>query len=76
MPIMLQSALMSNMFIASQMLASCFPSNIFVKILGNLRGMWATFFSVQLIAEVMFSVFIFFQPLEDSPQLRATSGIT
>jgi hypothetical protein len=34
MPIMLQSALTSNAFIASQMLALCFPSNLFVKILG------------------------------------------
>jgi preprotein translocase subunit SecY len=34
MPIMLQSALTSNVFIVSQMLASRFPSNILVKILG------------------------------------------
>ena len=34
MPIMLQSALTSNVFIVSQMLASRFPSNLFVKILG------------------------------------------
>ncbi|KAF9543973.1 SecY protein [Agrocybe pediades] len=33
MPIMLQSALTSNMFIVSQMLASRFPSNLLVKIL-------------------------------------------
>ncbi|KAF8156351.1 SecY subunit domain-containing protein [Pholiota molesta] len=51
MPIMLQSALTSNVFIVSQMLASRFPSNILVKIL----GVW--------------------EPLEDSPQLRATQGI-
>ncbi|KAG1857333.1 SecY subunit domain-containing protein [Suillus subalutaceus] len=34
MPIMLQSALVSNVFIVSQMLATRFPSNILVKILG------------------------------------------
>ncbi|KAF4613227.1 hypothetical protein D9613_010711 [Agrocybe pediades] len=51
MPIMLQSALTSNVFIVSQMLASCFSSNLLVKIL----GVW--------------------EPLEDSPQLRATGSI-
>ena len=35
MPIMLQSALTSNVFIVSQMLATRFPSNIFVKLLGT-----------------------------------------
>ena len=34
MPIMLQSALTSNVFIVSQMLETRFPSNLFVKILG------------------------------------------
>jgi len=34
MPIMLQSALTSNVFIIPQMLATRFPSNLFVKILG------------------------------------------
>ncbi|KAJ2921029.1 hypothetical protein H1R20_g16062, partial [Candolleomyces eurysporus] len=34
MPIMLQSALTSNVFIVSQMLATRFPSNLLVKILG------------------------------------------
>ena len=33
MPIMLQSALISNVFIVSQMLATRFPRNPFVKIL-------------------------------------------
>ncbi|KAH6905719.1 protein transporter [Coprinopsis sp. MPI-PUGE-AT-0042] len=51
MPIMLQSALTSNVFIVSQMLASRFPKNLFVRLL----GVW--------------------EPLEDSPQLRAVSGI-
>ncbi|KAG0702242.1 SecY subunit domain-containing protein [Suillus ampliporus] len=51
MPIMLQSALTSNVFIVSQMLATRFPSNILVKIL----GVW--------------------EPLEDSPQLRAVAGL-
>lgn len=51
MPIMLESALTSNVFIISQMLASRFPSNLFVKLL----GVW--------------------EPLEDSPQLHAVSGL-
>lgn len=51
MPIMLESALTSNVFIISQMLASRFPENFFVKLL----GVW--------------------EPLEDTPQLAATSGI-
>ncbi|KAF6748770.1 protein transporter [Ephemerocybe angulata] len=34
MPIMLQSALTSNVFIVSQMLASRFPNNLLIKILG------------------------------------------
>ena len=34
MPIMLESALTSNIFIVSQMLASRFPNNLFVKLLG------------------------------------------
>ncbi|PWN25327.1 putative endoplasmic reticulum insertion protein SEC61 [Jaminaea rosea] len=51
MPIMLESALTSNVFIISQMLASRFPSNLLVKLL----GVW--------------------EPMEDSPQLHAVSGI-
>ncbi|EED77848.1 predicted protein [Postia placenta Mad-698-R] len=51
MPIMLESALTSNVFMISQMLASRFPENLFVKLL----GVW--------------------EPLEDSPQLAAVSGI-
>ncbi|KAJ2913708.1 hypothetical protein MD484_g6702, partial [Candolleomyces efflorescens] len=51
MPIMLQSALTSNVFIVSQMLATRFPSNLLVKVL----GVW--------------------EPMEGSPQLRATGGI-
>lgn len=35
MPIMLESALTSNVFIVSQMLASRFPDNLFVKLLGT-----------------------------------------
>jgi protein transport protein SEC61 subunit alpha len=34
MPIMLESALTSNIFIVSQMLATRFPNNLFVKLLG------------------------------------------
>lgn len=51
MPIMLESALTSNVFIISQMLFNRFPDNFLVKLL----GVW--------------------EPLEDSPQLSATSGI-
>jgi len=43
MPIMLQSALTSNV-IVSQVLASRFPSNFFVKILGIWEVCVATFF--------------------------------
>ncbi|KAI4520762.1 SecY subunit domain-containing protein [Schizophyllum commune] len=51
MPIMLESALTSNMYILSQMLASRFPSNFLVRLL----GVW--------------------EPMDDSPQLRAVSGL-
>jgi len=51
MPIMLESALTSNVFVVSQMLAGRFPNNFLVRLL----GVW--------------------EPLEDSPQLSATSGI-
>ncbi|KAJ3576589.1 hypothetical protein NP233_g326 [Leucocoprinus birnbaumii] len=51
MPIMLKSALTSNVFIVSQILATRFPSNSFVR----LWGIW--------------------EPMEDSPRLRAVSGI-
>ena len=51
MPIMLESALTSNVFIISQMLANRFPNNFLVRLL----GVW--------------------EPLEDSPQLAAVSGI-
>ncbi|KAJ7211026.1 protein transporter [Mycena haematopus] len=51
MPIMLESRLTSNVFILSQMLASRYPANFLVKLL----GVW--------------------EPMEDSQQLVATSGI-
>ncbi|KIJ41296.1 hypothetical protein M422DRAFT_75644 [Sphaerobolus stellatus SS14] len=51
MPIMLESALTSNVFIISQMLSHRFPNNFFVRLL----GVW--------------------EPLEDSAQLAAHSGI-
>lgn len=51
MPIMLESALTSNVFLVSQMLFSRFPNNLFVKLL----GVW--------------------EPLEESSQLSAVSGI-
>ncbi|PWN33101.1 putative endoplasmic reticulum insertion protein SEC61 [Meira miltonrushii] len=52
MPIMLESALTSNVFILSQMLATRFPKNLFVSLL----GVW--------------------EPLEDSQQLHAVSGLS
>jgi len=51
MPIMLESALSSNVFILSQMLFNRFPENIIVRLL----GVW--------------------EPLEDSQQLSAISGV-
>lgn len=51
MPIMLESALTSNVFILSQMLFNRFPDNLLVRLLGT----W--------------------EPLEDSAQLSAVSGI-
>ncbi|TFK52719.1 SecY protein [Heliocybe sulcata] len=51
MPIMLQSTLTSNVFIVSQMLASRFPDNFLVRLLG------------------------YWEPMEDSPQLEAVSGL-
>ncbi|KAL7419527.1 translocon subunit [Cryptotrichosporon argae] len=52
MPIMLESALTSNVFLFSQMLASRFPDNLFVRLL----GVW--------------------EPLEESTQLSAVSGLS
>jgi protein transport protein SEC61 subunit alpha len=51
MPIMLESALSSNIFIVSQMLFNRFPDNLLIRLL----GVW--------------------EPLEESSQLFATSGI-
>ncbi|KAI5479020.1 hypothetical protein MNV49_004302 [Pseudohyphozyma bogoriensis] len=51
MPIMLESALTSNVFILSQMLFNRFPENFFIRLL----GVW--------------------EPLEDSAQLFAKSGL-
>lgn len=52
MPIMLQSALTSNVFLVSQMLSARFPNNLLVRLL----GVW--------------------EPLDDSTQLSAISGIS
>lgn len=45
MPIMLESALTSNLFIISQMLFTRFPSNLFVKLL----GVWEVSYSLSLL---------------------------
>ncbi|KAI0051623.1 SecY protein [Auriscalpium vulgare] len=50
-PIMLESALASNVYVISQMLSSRFPDNFFVRLL----GVW--------------------EPMEDTSQLSAISGI-
>lgn len=67
MPIMLESALTSNVYLISQMLFNRFPDNLLVKLL----GVWEVsllFSCVHLQTDV--------QPLEDSPsQLSAVSGI-
>ncbi|KAK4684124.1 protein transport protein SEC61 subunit alpha, partial [Tremellales sp. Uapishka_1] len=52
MPIMLESALTSNVFLISQMLSSRFPNNFLVRLL----GVW--------------------EPLEESSQLSAISGLS
>jgi protein transport protein SEC61 subunit alpha len=51
MPIMLQSALTSNVFIVSQMLASRFPSNFFVKII----GIWEVSPNISLVSYLVLS---------------------
>ena len=71
MPIMLQSALTSNVFIVSQMLASRFPSNFIVKIIGT----WEVSPKTCAVPYTFLTLFDLLQPMEDSPQLRATSGI-
>ena len=71
MPIMLQSALTSNVFIVSQMLASRFPSNFFVKII----GIWEVSLKIFCVFLFFFPIRFISQPMDDSPQLHATSGI-
>ena len=51
MPIMLQSALTSNVFIMSQMLASRFPSNFFV----NIIGIWEVSLNIFLVLILILS---------------------
>jgi protein transport protein SEC61 subunit alpha len=70
MPIMLESALTSNVFILSQMLASRFPSNFLVKLL----GVWEVRHKFNIWALFVLNC-LFTKPLEDSPQLAAVSGI-
>lgn len=48
MPIMLQSALTSNVFIISQMLASRFPSNFLVQLI----GVWEVSLEIKCVMEV------------------------
>ena len=68
MPIMLESALTSHIYIVSQMLFSRFPDNFLVKLL----GVW----EVNSVPSLLFLVLIYFvfQPMEESSQLAATSG--
>jgi protein transport protein SEC61 subunit alpha len=69
MPIMLESALTSNVFIISQMLSNRFPDNFFVRLVGvwEVRG---RFFRISNLDANYYR-----QPMEDSPQLVAKSGI-
>lgn len=76
MPIMLESALTSNVFLVSQMLFSRFPNNLLVKLLGVwevslevVNGMDRTL--VTVAEHDTYSP----QPLEESSQLSAVSGI-
>jgi preprotein translocase subunit SecY len=62
MPIMLQSALTSNVFIVSQMLASRFPSNFFVKLI----GIWEVSLNIYLIP-CLFSFF----PMSKHPSFHS-----
>lgn len=74
---MLESALTSNVFIVSQMLSSRFPENLLVRLL----GVWEVRPSLLLAAAVETSVLeadtrsLRAQPLEDSAQLFAKSGL-
>jgi protein transport protein SEC61 subunit alpha len=70
MPIMLESALTSNVFIISQMLATRFPSNFFVKLL----GVWEVR-SLCCYSPNHIYLQLPLQPTDDSPQLVAKSGI-
>lgn len=82
MPIMLESALTSNVYLISQMLFNRFPDNLLVKLL----GVWEVsfIFSSFSLLPSLFAIHIHrlkctranMQPLEDSPsQLSAVSGI-
>jgi protein transport protein SEC61 subunit alpha len=84
MPIMLQSALTSNVFIVSQMLATRFPSNLLVKLIGiwEVRIPFPSFSALWEMAEtegwnegVSADACGCLQPMEGSPQLRAVGGI-
>ena len=71
MPIMLESALTSNVFIISQMLAGRFPSNFLVKLL----GVWEVRFEFSFTHNNNLTPHPISQPTDDSPQLVAKSGI-
>jgi preprotein translocase subunit SecY len=70
MPIMLESALTSNVFIVSHMLATRFPSNILVRLL----GVWEVRHAIKynMISEL--TVIVRCSPWK-TPQLVVTSGI-
>jgi protein transport protein SEC61 subunit alpha len=78
MPIMLESALTSNVFLVSQMLFSRFPNNLFVKLLGVWEVSLQSSTSVQETrarAGTDKPPTRPRQPLEESSQLSAVSGI-
>jgi protein transport protein SEC61 subunit alpha len=67
---MLESALTSNVFIVSHMLATRFPSNILVKLL----GVWEVRHAIQYNMFSELTVIVRCSPWK-TPQLIATSGI-
>jgi hypothetical protein len=70
MPIMLESALTSNVFIISHMLTTHFPSNILVKLL----GVWEVRHAIQYNMFSELTVIVHCSPWK-TPQLITTSGI-
>ena len=71
MPIMLESALTSNVFVVSQMLFNRFPENFFIRLL----GVWEVRRFVSIRRDDLRLIRTRVQPMEDSAQLFAKSGM-